>query len=257
MRKALFAEERQQKILELLNKQAKVNVAELVDLFGVSSATVRSDLRCLERDGQLIRTHGGALSENKTGSEPGTLAKRDIDVDVKKALALVAAKMIEDGDTILLDAGTTTYQLAKLITQRNLTVVTNDLEIARVLAESKSVTTIMLGGTIRSKVNCTIGGPLLNMLEELAVDRAFMGTNSFSFERGATTPNLEQATVKKAMIACASNVVLLCSQRKLNRTSFAQFATLNDLDALVIDVVAVEQQRKFEEAGVEVILAPH
>lgn len=255
MEQPLFAEERQHKIIELLDRKSKVNVLELTALFEVSAATVRSDLRHLEKEGKLIRTHGGALSESKASFEPGTVAKRDVNIAVKKRLASAAAKMIEEGDTIILDAGTTTCHLAKLITQRNLTVVTNDLEIARVLADSQTVTTIMLGGMIRPKVNCTIGGPTLKMLEELSVDRAFMGTNSFSFVKGATTPNLEQAAVKRSMIGCATEVVLMCSQRKMNRKSFAQFASLEEIDSLVIDTVTDEQKRKLDEQNIQVIIA--
>lgn len=255
MGQPLFAEERQHKIVELLNHKSKVNVLELTTLFDVSAATVRSDLRHLEKEGKLIRTHGGALLESKASFEPGTLAKRDVNIAVKKLLAAAAEKMIEEGDTIILDAGTTTCQLAKLIIRRNLTVVTNDLEIARLLAESQTVTTIMLGGMIRASVNCTIGGPALKMLDELSVDRAFMGTNSFSFSKGATTPNLEQAAVKRAMIGCAAEVVLMCSQRKLNRKSFAQFASMQEIDAMVIEMVTDEQKRKLDEQNIQVIIA--
>ena len=202
MGQPLFAEERQHKIIELLNRKSKVNVLELTALFDVSAATVRSDLRQLEKEGKLIRTHGGALSDSKAGFEPATVAKRDINMMVKKRLAAAAADLIEEDDTIILDAGTTTYQLAKLITRRSLTVVTNDLEIARQLADSQTVTTIMLGGVIRPKVNCTIGSPSLAMLKELSVDRAFMGTNSFSLSKGATTPNLDQAAAKNTIGLC-------------------------------------------------------
>ena len=198
---------------------------------------------------------GGALADNKTGFEPGTVTKHDINRAVKKRLAAAAVNLIEDDDTIILDAGTTTYHLAKLITQRTLTVVTNDLEIARILADSQTVTTIMLGGLIRPQVNCTIGSPSLQMLEALSVDRAFMGTNSFSLRKGATTPNLEQAAVKKEMIGCAADTVLLCSQRKMNRTSFAQFASLDEIDTLVIDTITEEQEQKLHEHDIEIIIA--
>jgi DeoR family fructose operon transcriptional repressor len=255
MGQPLFAEERQHKIIELLNRKSKVNVLELTALFDVSAATVRSDLRQLEKEGKLIRTHGGALPDSKASFEPATVAKRDININVKKRLAAAAADLIEENDTIILDAGTTTYQLAKLITQRSLTVVTNDLEIARQLADSQTVTTIMLGGVIRPKVNCTIGSPSLAMLKELSVDRAFMGTNSFSLSKGATTPNLDQAAVKKAMIGCAAEVVLLCSQRKMGRASFAQFASMEEIDSLVIDTITEEQRRKLAEYHTQVIIA--
>lgn len=250
----MFAEERKLKIINLLNQNKKVTVTELVTLFNVSSATIRSDLRELSDKGQIIRTHGGAIIESGAGFEPVTKQKRDLNLAAKEQIARLAIELIDNGDTVIFDTGTTTLELAKLLNQRQrITAVTNDLEIARVLEEMNSVNVIMLGGELRKNFHCTVGVAGINMLTQLSVDKAFMGTNSLSISNGASTPNIQQADIKKAMIASAQKVILLCSNRKLGKDSFAHFASLDQIDTLVIERIHVNEKVEFEERGVEVL----
>jgi len=250
----MFAEERKLKIINLLNQNKKVTVTELVTLFNVSSATIRSDLRELSDKGQIIRTHGGAIIESGAGFEPVTKQKRDLNLAAKEQIARLAIELIDNGDTVIFDTGTTTLELAKLVNQRQrITAVTNDLEIARVLEEMNSVNVIMLGGELRKNFHCTVGAAGINMLTQLSVDKAFMGTNSLSISNGASTPNIQQADIKKAMIASAQKVILLCSNRKLGKDSFAHFASLDQIDTLVIERIHVNEKVEFEERGVEVL----
>jgi len=250
----MFAEERKLKILDLLNQNNKVTVSELVRLFNVSSATIRSDLRELNDRGQLIRTHGGAIIETGAGFEPDTKQKRDLNLAAKQKIARLAIDLINNGDTVIFDTGTTTLELAKLLNQRQrITAVTNDFEIARVLEEFNSISVVMLGGQLRRNFHCTVGAAGIEMLAQLSVDKAFMGTNSFSISNGASTPNIEQAEIKKAMVASAQKVILLCSNRKLGKDSFAHFASLDQIDKLVIEKIDVNEKFEFEERGVEVL----
>ncbi len=249
----MFAEERKLKIIDLLNQNKKVTVTELVALFNVSSATIRSDLRELSEKGQIIRTHGGAIIETGAGFEPDTEQKRDLNLAAKQQIAQLAIELIDNGDTVIFDTGTTTMELAKLLNQRQrITAVTNDLEIARVLEEMSSVTVVMLGGELRRNFHCTVGAAGINMLAQLSVDKAFMGTNSLSIANGASTPNIQQAEIKKAMIASAKQVVLLCSNRKLGKDSFARFASLDQINTLIIEKIDPSEKIEFEERGVEV-----
>jgi DeoR family fructose operon transcriptional repressor len=252
----MFAEERKLKIIDILNQNRKVTVAELVHLFNVSSATIRSDLRDLNDKGQIIRTHGGAIIETGAGFEQDTEQKRDLNLAAKQQIARIAIELINDGDTVIFDTGTTTVELAKLLSQRRrVTAVTNDLEIARFLGEMNSISVLMLGGEVRKKFHCTVGAAGINMLAQLSVDKAFMGTNSLSISNGASTPNIQQAETKKAMIASAKKVILLCSSRKLGKDSFAHFASLEQIDTLVIEQIDENEKFEFEERGVEVLTA--
>ena len=252
----MFAEERKLKIIDLLNQNKKVTVTELVRLFNVSSATIRSDLRELDDKGQIIRTHGGAIIETGAGFEPDTKQKRDLNLAAKQQIAQLAIDLINDGDTVIFDTGTTTLELAKLLNQRHrVTAVTNDFEIARVLEEMNSISVVMLGGELRKNFHCTVGAAGIDMLAQLSVDKAFMGTNSLSILKGASTPNLQQAEIKKAMIASAQKIILLCSNRKPSKDSFAHFASLDQIDTLIIEKIDVNEKFEFEERGVEVLTA--
>jgi DeoR family fructose operon transcriptional repressor len=250
----MFAEERKRKIIDLLNQNKKVTVAELVHLFNVSSATVRSDLRELNDKGQIIRTHGGAIVETGASFEPDTEQKRDLNLAAKQQIARIAIELVNDGDTVIFDTGTTTLELAKLLGQhRRVTAVTNDFEIARVLEEISSINVLMLGGEIRKKFHCTVGAAGIDMLAQLTVDKVFLGTNSLSISKGASTPNIQQAETKKAMIASAKKVILLCSNNKLGKDSFVHFASLDQVDTLVIDQIDDNERFEFEERGLEVL----
>ena len=254
----MFAEERKLRIIDIINKNKKVTVSELVHLFNVSSATIRSDLRELNDKGQIIRTHGGAIIETGASFEPDTEQKRDLNLAAKQQIARIAIELINDGDTIIFDTGTTTLELAKLLNQRRrVTAVTNDLEIARVFEEMNSINVLMLGGEVRKKFHCTVGAAGINMLAQLSVDKAFMGTNSLSISKGASTPNIQHAETKKAMIASAKKVILLCSNLKLGKDSFAHFAFLDQIDTLVIEQIDDNEKFEFEERGVEVLTASY
>jgi DeoR family fructose operon transcriptional repressor len=252
----LFAEERKIQIVELVNNRKKATVQELCDHFRVSSATIRNDLRDLERQNQLIRTHGGAMIKSQTGHEV-RIDKRDVQrPQEKQRIARAAVKLIEDGDSIVVDTGTTTYELAVLLNQRrNLTVVTNDLKIALLLEQYDEVTVLLMGGILRRHFHSTVGDAGKRMLAELSVDKAFMGANSVSAAEGASTPDINTAETKRAMIGIASQVVLLCDSDKINRRSFAKFAEPEQIDTLVTDAIDDESARQFEQNDVEIVRA--
>ncbi len=252
----LFSEERRHRIVELIRERKKLTVNQLCELLDVSAATVRGDLRDLDREGLLVRTHGGAIERSRTSFEQISSQRSTEHLAEKQAIAKAAEPFVEDGDTILLDTGTTTLELARRIgVDRRLTVVTNDLEIARVLEEVRGVEVVLLGGAVRKGFHCTVGPAGWRMTEELRVDKAFMATNSLSLEAGATTPDLQQAETKKAMIAMARKVVFLADSSKIDRQSFVRFADLPQIDVLVTDQLDAEQRRLFEEQGVEVVVA--
>ncbi|MHB8969112.1 MAG: DeoR/GlpR family DNA-binding transcription regulator [Pirellulaceae bacterium] len=252
----LFSQERRSRILELIRERKKITVHELCQLLDVSPATVRSDLRDLDREGLLVRTHGGAMEKSRASFEQISSRRGGENLAAKQAIAAAARQHIADGDTILLDTGTTTVELAKLLTSaQQLTVVTNDLEIARILEGITGVEVLLLGGTVRKGYHCTVGPTGLRAVQDLRADTAFMATNSLSLEAGATTPDLQQAEIKKAMLAVARQIILLCDSSKIGRDSFARFATLEQIDMLITEQLSDQDRTAMEEQGIEVVLA--
>lgn len=254
----MFAEERKLKILEFIEEYKKATVSQLCEHFTVSSATIRNDLRDLESANLLIRTHGGAMAKSKIGFELDSSQKKVRNLDKKQKIAEAAINLIEDGDTIILDTGTTTIELAKLLhRKRDITVVTNDLGITLLLEDVDSVNIVLMGGIVRKHFHCTVtyGTTGKDTLSGLNVDNAFMGVNSFCMKKGAMTPDICQAETKKLMISIAANVILLCHSTKFGNTSFAQFATLDQIDTIITENIDAKDFRKLEDSGIDVIVA--
>jgi len=256
-KEVVFVEERKRIILQLLEKNERISVQELCEHLGVSSSSIRNDLRQMDNEGLLERTHGGALLLPKTSYELNSIQKEVKNNDEKIAIAKAAANLIENGDTIVLDTGTTTFELAKnLKHKKNITVVVNDIEIARCLEEFEGVNVLLLGGIIRKNFHCTVGVSVINTLSELSVDKAFIATNGLSFKKGLTTPEINQAEVKKAMIDIASTVMLLCDCSKIGKESFVQFAQLSAIDKLITDWnISKYDLDEFKKNKIEVITA--
>lgn len=232
----LFAEERQEQIITLLSKNTKLLVPELCDYFQVSPATIRSDLRDLAAKGRLKRTHGGAIPISKTIFEPTSDDKKIQNSAEKQAIATLAADMVDNGDTIAIDAGSTMLELAKkLVKKQDLTIVVNDLNIALYLEQHTQANVIVLGGNLRKGQQCTVGPITLSALTSLNVDKVFLATNAFLPEKGFMTPDMNQAEVKKAMLRCASEKIVLCDSSKIGKISFVEFAKLHEVDKLVTD----------------------
>jgi len=256
-REQIFVEERKRAVLDFVQEHKRATVAELCARFEVSPATMRSDLRDLEQEGLLVRTHGGATVKEKARFELEAREKGVQHSPEKRAVAQRALERIEDGDTIVLDTGSTTFQLATLLGMRSdITVVTNDLIIAQLLEEHPSATVHLIGGVVRKRFHCTVGSRAEQFLHGLKVDKAFMAANSFSVESGATTPDLQHAEIKRQMIAIATKVFLLVDSSKVGKSSFAQFAPADAIDCLIVDAIDAKQARVLEELGVELLLAP-
>lgn len=256
----MFAEERKLKILDFVTEHKKATVSELVSYFKVSNTTIRNDLRELEKDGLLIRTHGGAMLRTRSGYEPDPYEKQIKNVEEKKRIALTALDLIDDGDTIVLDTGTTAMELAMLLSKKKgLRVITNDLLIALLLEDNANIMDILfVGGIIRKKYHCTLkyAEASAQMLAGLTVDKAFLTVNGFSFEKGATTPDIGQAEMKKLLMSAASTVVILCDSSKIGNAYFVQFASLDQIDKLITDKIERNEKERFEKKGVDVIIAP-
>lgn len=258
MKHSMLSEERRRKIVDLVRVKHQVTVADLCQRCQVSAGTIRQDLSVLDQRGLLQRTHGGAVSLNRRGFEPLADEKQILHQQEKQVIASLALTLIHDGDTLVLDTGTTTLALARLLSaRRQLTVVTNDLAIALELEAQTDITVILTGGLLRRQFHCTIGPAALASLADLRVDHAFLAANGVSQEDGLTTPNLDMADLKRAFLTISREAHLLCDSSKSGRTSFVRYASLNEIHTLITDdALSGEEKRTLAETGVRLMIAP-
>ena len=249
----MLAQIRKNSIVELVNAQGFITVNNLCQRFNVSPATIRNDLHELELAQLLERTHGGAVSCRKAAFEPDTLQKSAQKVYEKEAIAQAALKHIQPGDAIALDTGTTTYQLCRLLGGFDrLTVVTYDLQIAAWLESNTNVTVIMAGGPVRRNFHCTGGQIAIDTLSKLHVDKLFIAANAVTADM-LSTPSLEMASIKSALIASAEQVILLTDSSKLGRKAFVHFADMRQIHCMITDSQADAQLiAEIREQGVRV-----
>lgn len=232
----LYEEERKQKIIEHLQRYTRVSVQELSKIFQVSESTVRRDLQELEDAKLLKRTHGGAVWLENVNFEPSFLEKEDKFRREKQSIAQKATEFIQDGDTIVIDAGTTTFYLAKEIKRfNNLKVVTNSIILAQELQGHDGIEVIITGGTLRQNTLAMVGPIAERTLGMLRVDKAFIATNGLDINGGVTTPNLLEAATKTKMIDISEQVILLADHTKIGKVAFAKFADLSRIDKCVVD----------------------
>lgn len=230
-------EERRTAILSMLDRAASVQVTQLAEAFGVSRVTVRADLDALARDGKLRRTHGGAVSLSKTLTVSVQDRRVNVNVEAKRAIARLAAPFVEDGDSVLVDSGTTALELVRAISgRRGVTVDTDDFTIADYVDRSApSLDVIMLGGSLRKGHRYTAGPLALRTLELLRPDKAFVTPTSYAPGRGLMTNNQDMAELKRAFLACSERAYVLMDQSKVGAPGLLWFGTLESVEAVVMD----------------------
>ena len=252
----LYAPERHQQILETARANGRVEVAGLARDLAVTPETVRRDLTALERRGVLRRVHGGAIPVERLGIEPGVADRESLAAGEKERIARAALDELPDGGSIILDAGTTTVRLAELLpTDRELTVVTHSIPVASILVSRPNLTLHLLGGVVRGRTLAAVGDWTKAQVAEVYADVAFMGTNSISVERGLTTPDTVEASVKRALMEAARRTVVLADHTKFGREDFARVAPLSDVDTVITGVeLDVELAEDIENAGPRVVV---
>src|SRR5262245_47170427 len=232
----MYAEERHQEILQRARSQGRVDVVTLAEEFGVTTETIRRDLTALERAGVLRRVHGGAIPVERLAFEPALAARDEVMTAEKERIAKAALAELPQDGAIVLDAGSTTGRLARVLpADRELTVVVNSPPLAASLATRPNLTVIMLGGRVRGKTLATVDDWALQPLSQLHVDVAFMATNGCSVTKGLTTPDPAEAAVKRAMIKSARRRVLLADHTKFSSDYLARFGSLDEIDLVISD----------------------
>ena len=253
--------ERQRRILEALQQNGNVLVSDICEQFNVSEMTIRRDLKDLEHQGLLRRVHGGAITDLGRSYEPAFQLRETKNVEAKQRIARRAAKMVFDGDSIALDTGTTTLEIARaLVGTYNLTIVTASLPIANAVASSfaleNNVRLVLTGGTVRASEHSMVGHIAERTYRELHVDKAFIGIGGIDLKEGLTEYNLEDALVKRTLLASARQRILVADGSKFNRVVFAAVCPLSYLDTIITDRSAPDDALDaLREAGIEVIVA--
>lgn len=247
--------QRQAAILEHLQKQGKCSVEDLAQHFQTTGTTIRKDLVLLETAGTVIRTYGGVVL-SKDEPDPPIDHKALINTEQKQQIADAAVKYIHDGDSIILDAGSTVLQMVPLLQRfNNITVMTNSLHIVNALSELDNEQTILMpGGTFRKKSASFHGQLAENAFEHFSFDRLFMGTDGIDLNAGVTTYN-EVYTVSKAMCNAAHEVILMADSSKFGRKSPNIVCGLESVDTIITDSgISYEFLTALREMGVKVIV---
>ncbi len=229
--------ERRQRILSLLQEQFGVKVTDLAKLLEVSEGTIRNDLAEMDEEQLLMRVRGGAvLREDYQAHSPALTGRGQLNASAKHRIARWAAEMVEDGDSIALDASTTVYHMTPyLLERKNLTIVTNGLEVGRALAKNPSHTTILVGGILRPDGAAVTGHLGEKLLRDLHLKTAFMSCAGFSIEAGLTEFDLQEAQLKSLMIRSARRVVALVDSSKLGQQSLTPFASIEQVSHVITD----------------------
>jgi DeoR family transcriptional regulator, fructose operon transcriptional repressor len=255
----MYAEERQQAMARLVDQRGRMSVNQLAREYDVTTETVRRDLSTLERMGLVRRVHGGVVPPASLSLIEAGLRERDeVNTEAKERVARAAVEHLPStGGTILLDAGSTTSRLAGLLPpDLELTVITHSVPIAARLAGLRQVDLRLLPGRVRHTTQAAVGPDTVATLAELRVDVAFLGTNGVTAEHGLTTPDPDEAAVKRALVRSGRRVVALADASKFGIETAVRFAAPGEIDVLVTDVdVSATDRRAFTEAGVELVVS--
>jgi DeoR family transcriptional regulator, fructose operon transcriptional repressor len=252
----VYAEERRRTIAERSRLDGRVEVAALAEDLAVTPETVRRDLTELERRGILRRVHGGAMPVERFAGEAALAERTGLMATEKRRIAQAALELVPPAGSVLLDAGSTTGELATLFPDRELTVVTNALPLATALATRQGLEVLLIGGRVRGRTMAAVDRWALRSLEELRVDLAFVATNGLSAPRGLSTHDPAEAQVKAAMIEASAEVVLLADHTKFGTDELVRYATLDQVDLIISDAgLPDEHVEELENAGSRVLRA--
>jgi DeoR/GlpR family transcriptional regulator of sugar metabolism len=252
-----MANQRREKILDLLREDGSAKVANLAKLFKVTEVTIRQDLERLENDGLIVREHGGAFLKNVADQVRNFSLVHQENMEMKERIAEKSLEFIEHGDTIILDSGSTTTEIAKkLIGRKNLTVITNALNIALMLGAAPGIEVIVTGGEFKPPTLSLTGQKAADFFNGLNVQKLFLATAGISLKAGLTYPSISDIVVKKAMIEAAAITYLVADSTKIGKSAFASLGALSLIDYIITDE-GIEDKHKqvFKEHEIELIIA--
>ena len=253
----LLTEQRRRNVLDLVDQDGQVTVADLVKRFSISAVTVRTDLDALASVGAVVRSHGGAVRRLEATQDYPLRMKETIHRDEKIRIGRAAAELVRPGETIILDSRTTTAEIArhlKRVKTQSLTVITNALNIAAELADLPSISLIMIGGLLRP-ISCSFVGPQAEaMMNEFHADRLFLAVDGFDLVDGPSTPDVLEAQLNNVMICSAREVNVVTDFSKLGRRSVSRIGPFDTIRRLITDTRAPQEfTERLRNRGIEVI----
>ncbi len=233
----IFAEERQQKIAELISSKGRATVPELADVFEISDITIRRDLLELEKKGLLLRTHGGAIKNLKTSQELFFEEQLTLNVDEKRNIAKFATSLLDEGDSIILESSTTNFYFSEYLPDiRNLKIFTNSPSIVSNIRNSdKDIEVICTGGYLKKDTNCLVGYDTVDYFSRINADKAFISIGALSEDGIMTIASREEMEVKKSIMRSASKVIVLSDSSKFNSRLLHKIGSIESTDILVTD----------------------
>jgi len=249
--------DRRNEIVRMVNTNGRAKVEELSRHFNVSTVTIRNDLNYLEERGLIHRAYGGALTRKEVAFDPTLIEKAKLHAEEKKRIGARAAEMVFDGDSIILDSGTTTIEIAKgLRDRRDLTVMTNAINIATELAGLPGVTVMLTGGTLREKSFSLVGPNAELALKAFYFDKLFLGVDGLDAESGLTTPNVLEARLNRVMIEMSRETIVVVDSSKFGRRSLSLIAPLDGIHSIITDSgISGEYRDILAERHIKVIVA--
>ena len=251
----MLVQERRQRVLDLVSRKGFVTLADLTKALKVSESTLRRDLDHWDERGLLKRIHGGAMYIGDGSSLPALEERSSSQLAEKRAIARTAAARIRNGDAVLLDGGTTTLEVARLLVGRPLQIVTNSLPIANLFASDRETDLVMLGGYVYPKTGVALGPLTVRMMEEIHVHQTILSVGGIT-AKGLFNSNLLLAETERQMMGCADEVVVVADHTKVGRQALAFLCELSAVDAMIIDRQLTPAQRELlDHAGARVTLA--
>jgi DeoR/GlpR family transcriptional regulator of sugar metabolism len=249
----MLVEERRQRVLDLISRKGFVGLAELAKTINFSESTIRRDLDYWDQRGFLKRTHGGAIFVGEGAALPALEERSGRQIEEKRAIARVAAARVRDRDAILLDGGTTTLEVARLLVGRSLQIVTNSLPIANLFSSSRETDLIFLGGYVYPKTGVALGPLTVRMMGDVHVQQTILSVGGIT-AKGLFNSNLLLAETERQMMRCADEVVVVADHTKVGRQALAFLCELSEIDTVIMDREPKEREL-FEQAGVRLIVA--
>jgi DeoR family transcriptional regulator of aga operon len=255
----LLIEQRRRKILNLLEQEGQITVRDLVVRFSISAVTARSDLDALSASNAVVRSHGGAVRQLEPTRDYPLRLKSSLRRREKSQIGRAAANLIQPGEVIILDSGTTTTQIARHLKAREIqgiTVITEAINIVSELVDVPGISVICIGGLLRPVSLSFVGPQAEAMLKDLHADRLFLAVDGFDLENGATTPDVLEAQLNSLMIKAARETTVVADSSKLGRRSVSSIGFIEKIHRLITDSTAPEEfVQALRARGVEVILA--